>query len=376
MRYRSNERLLVASARGSRASHGVRLTRATAAVAAIAGSASAGINSWTNASGGNWNNTGHWSLGSVPADPTVTAEISLAGAYTVTADISPSIGGLLLTNPDAVLNIINARVISVVSNTEAAVNLVNNASIVVNSNSGANFTQLQVGDPDTAGMVGAEPGQTGEIVLNVYPTNGDLNDAIFNIQGDGLHAANHTVRGKGRVSGTFTNEGVILADRVGDELRISGDVTQSAGGIVRATAGGWLGIGDNGIVRGGMMLTDTDGRVQFRSGVGTIMGGVHNMGDVDVLNAHAMRIDAGGITNDGTITINSNQGTNFTQAIVVADTSLLGSGVIDLNLADSNGDFNDALLTTDAGVTATNGPDHLISGKGRLAGVWINQGKI
>lgn len=354
---------------------GPRLVPIAAVLAAVAGTGSAGVNSWTNAAGGNWNNTGNWSLGSVPADPTVTAEISLAGVYAVTGDISASIGGLLLTNPDAVLDILNARALSVVSNTEATVDLVNNATIVVNSNSGSNFTQLQVGDPDTAGMVGAEAGRTGEVVLNVGPANGDLNDAILNIMGDGLHAANHTVRGKGRVNGLFTNDGVILADRIDDELRISGDVTQGAGGVVRATAGGLLGIGDSGIVSGGMLLTDTDGRIQFRSGTGTLMGGAHNMGDIDVLNVHAMRIDAGGITNDGTITVNSNQGANYTQAVVVADTAILGTGVLDLNVGDTNGDLSDATVTTDA-VTATNGPDHAITGKGRLSGSWINDGKI
>ncbi len=332
------------------------------------------VNSWINAAGGNWNDANNWSLLSVPNDPGTTAEIDLAGAYGVTVNMSPSVGGLLLTNPAAELDILGGRTLAVVSNTEATVDLVNNAVIVINSSQSISNTVLQVGDPDTAGIVGPGSGQAGEIVLNVGPGNGDLNDAQLNIMGNGLHNAGHTIRGKGRVGGVFTNDGVILADRVGEELRISADMTQTAGGVVRATAGGVLGVGDDGVVSGGVLLTDTDGVIRFRNA--TLMGGAHNQGEAEVLNGMTLRIDAGGITNDGTVTVNSNQGISFTQAVVVADTSVLGSGRIDLNVADANGDFNDATLTTDALVTATNGPGHMITGKGRLSGNWINDGMI
>ncbi|HHN77699.1 MAG TPA: hypothetical protein ENK11_03355, partial [Phycisphaerales bacterium] len=332
------------------------------------------INSWTNPSGGNWNDLSNWSLLSVPNDPTVTAEISLSGTYGVLVNMSPSVGGLLLTNPDAELDLPNSVVLSVLSNTEATVDLVNNATIVVNSNQGTANTRLQVGDADTAGVIGPDAGQSGEIVLNVSPGNADLNDAELNIRGPGLHAAGHVIRGKGRVSGVFTNDGEIIADRVDDELRISADMTQGATGVARATADGVLGIGDGGIVRGGMLLTDTGGRIEFRNG--TLMGGAHNIGEGGVLNSTTLWIDAGGITNDGTITVNSNTGTANTFLRVIADAAIRGSGTIDLNVSDGNSDLNDATLTTDALVTATNGPDHKITGKGRVSGNWINDGII
>ena len=344
-----------------------------AAIIASAGTASAGVNSWVSPVDGFWDVGANWSTGIAPGTLD-SASIAVAGTYTATIRSGIAVEELSISNVNAILDIQNARALTIASATAATAPLVNDGMIVINSNQGTSTTQLQVGDADTAGMVGAEIGQTGEIILNVAPSNGDLSDAILNIQGNGLHAANHTVRGKGRVSGTFTNDGVILADRIDGELRISGDVTQSAGGIVRATAGGVLGIGDNGIVRGGMLLTDTDGRIRLLNG--TLMGGAHNFGDVNVLNNTTMRIDAGGITNDGTITLNSNQGTSFTQIVVVADTSILGTGIIDLNVFDVNSDINDATLTTDLMVTVSNGPDHKITGKGRVSGTWINNGAI
>ncbi|HEX9581817.1 MAG TPA: hypothetical protein VF970_11995, partial [Gemmatimonadales bacterium] len=50
---------------------------------------------WTNAAGGNWNVPGNWSTNAVPG-PTEVAEITTAGTYIVTLDVSPTIAGLTL----------------------------------------------------------------------------------------------------------------------------------------------------------------------------------------------------------------------------------------------------------------------------------------
>ncbi|MGA3269239.1 MAG: hypothetical protein ABSE16_20780, partial [Verrucomicrobiota bacterium] len=48
---------------------------------------------WTNTSGGNWNNTDNWSPNQVPSTND-TAVITVAGTYSVTLDVSPTVAGL------------------------------------------------------------------------------------------------------------------------------------------------------------------------------------------------------------------------------------------------------------------------------------------
>ncbi|HXR07580.1 MAG TPA: hypothetical protein VN765_09640, partial [Candidatus Acidoferrum sp.] len=48
---------------------------------------------WTNTSGGNWNNANNWSPNQVPSTND-TAVITVAGTYSVTLDVSPTVAGL------------------------------------------------------------------------------------------------------------------------------------------------------------------------------------------------------------------------------------------------------------------------------------------
>ena len=74
----------------------------TAAAAGLPGAATnpfditlaAGV-SWTNATGGLWSNPANWSTGAVPGAAD-NVQITLAGTYTVTLDVDPTIGSLAL----------------------------------------------------------------------------------------------------------------------------------------------------------------------------------------------------------------------------------------------------------------------------------------
>jgi RHS repeat-associated protein len=58
----------------------------------------AAVLDWTNTSGGNWSAAVNWSPNQVPG-PTDTANITVAGNYTVTLDVSPAVGGLVWGGP-------------------------------------------------------------------------------------------------------------------------------------------------------------------------------------------------------------------------------------------------------------------------------------
>jgi hypothetical protein len=360
----------------ARAASPSRRLSAAAMISLVAGSAAAGVNSWTNAAGGFWGDLNNWSLSVVPNAFDADAEISLAGAYTVSIQSAPTVGSLSLLNASADIAIVNGRSLTVNSDTAATALLTNDGLITVNSGQGSFSTRLGLGDADTAGILAAGPGLSGEVVLNLSDGNGDFNDAILTIAGGGEHAVGHTVRGKGRVAGLFVNNGLLLADRDGQELRISGAVAQGPTGVVSATNNGRLSVGESGSLSGGIFTSSTGGVLAFQAGLGTIGGGLHLMGDAEVSNGIDMNIATGGITNDGVFTINATQGSFFTRALVTDSTAILGAGSVDLNLSDANNDFNDAVLGTSAGITATNGPDHSVTGKGQLAGSWINDGTI
>ncbi len=79
---------------------GYTLTAAAGGVTAATSGAfdmltAAGTIAWANAAGGNWSNPANWNGGVIPG-PTDIALITLPGTYTVTFDVSDTIGGLQL----------------------------------------------------------------------------------------------------------------------------------------------------------------------------------------------------------------------------------------------------------------------------------------
>lgn len=332
-------------------------------LAALAGTTQGQVSSWTNGAGGLYDDAANWSVGA-PDTISESAEISLAGAYSVTVRTSPSVGGLSILNPDAVLAINNGRGYDVPGGA-----VVNDGLVLINTGQGVFSTRLTVGGGGVAGTLAG----SGVVTLNVGDGNGDLTDARLLLSDGGLHGAGHTISGKGLVQGVFTNAGLIVADRPDQELRVTADVIHSGAGSLRATSGGILGIGDGAIVRGGPVSTDTGGRVRFGSGTGTLTDGVTLSGAVETTNPGELII-AGPLTNNATVTVNFTQNPFTTRVRLSASTTISGGGRIDLNVGDGNTDLNDALVLTDAGVTATNGANHTISGKGRVSGTWVNNG--
>ena len=348
-----------------------------AALVLAAGAAQAGIDvSWAAAVDGNWGDGFNWNTGVAPLSGNESVELGLAGPYTVTVTLNRVAESLLISNVDARIDIINARTLSIGNDLAGIAELTNDGVITVNSQPGSSFSSLVVGTATVPGILQSGPNNSGEVILNVANGNGDFSDATLDIRSGGTHADGHTVRGKGRVVGVFTNEGLILADRAGQELRVSGDGTQTATGVMRATGEGVLGIGDSGSVSGGTLTTDALGQVRVVSGTATLSGGVIIEGDAGATTGRTLNIGSGGVVNNGVLSVNANQGTATTQIFLTTDATIAGNGSVDLNIANPNGDFNDAILTTGVGVTGTIGADHSVTGKGTVGGVWINNGTI
>lgn len=345
-----------------------------AILALFAGLAQGGVVSWLNPVSGNWDEGVNWSTGSEPT-PADAVEIAVAGVFTVSIRAAESVDQLSISNSDAILEIQNGRALTVSSAAASSATLANDATIVVNSNAGTSFTRLLLGDADTQGVL-SSPAGTGEVILNVSNINSDVPDATIEFSAGGIHGQGHTVRGKGTVAGAFTNEGLIIADRAGQELRITADIVQSPGGTVAAADNGVLGLATGASITGGMVVTSNGGSLQAITGTSTIQGGLINLGDAGVRSGAVLTLGPGGVVNDGTITVNSNAGTSFTTFRVDDATTISGSGTIDLNVSSINSDLPDATLSTNTGITATIAPQQSVTGKGVLSGSWINNGTI
>ena len=350
-----------------------RFALTAASLAMLAGTANAGVVDWLNALDGNWIDGINWNGGTAPGEGD-TARLGLTGAYTVSVTGPLSADGLNIPNPDAVLTIDNARSLSINSATASTVSIVNDGTIVVNTQPAVSFTVLNVGGGTATGQLLAGPNTSGSVVLNLADANNEYSDARLNMVAGGLHGSGHTVRGKGEITGDFTNAGLILADRADQELRVGAIIAQDPTGVLRATGDAILGLANGAAVSGGTVTTDSGGAVRVTRQTATLRGGAVLEGDLGVNNLTTLNIDAGGVTNNGVISVNAQAGINFTQAVIVADTTIDGTGSIDLNLGNANNDLSDATLATATGVIGTIGVDQSVTGKGRVSGSWINNG--
>ncbi len=243
--------------------------------------------------------------------------------------------------------------------------VVNNGTLTINPDASGFNSFLSI-DSD-ATIAGA-----GQIVMVRATT--DVNDAVL-MTGAGATAtigANQTVRGSGLINGTFVNRGAMIADDPAQSLNFEGTITQTPAGTI--TGDGATAFLTNVTVSGGSLTSANSGIVDVAFGTTATLDGVTNTGTAGIRGNGTMALAVGGLTNNDTLTVNSiGDGWNATLRFD-ADATLDGTGTVVLNQVTS--DVFDAQLTTAAGVVGTNGPDHTISGRGRINGDFINNGTI
>ncbi len=332
------------------------------AIIAIAGSAAnAQSIDWLMPVDGDWAIAGNWAGGNVPDNAGEIAVLGLSGMYTVTSDTGRTLGGLMLTNPDAALNLgINTYSLSG--------DLLNHGLVTLNYansifNSALNF------------QTNATLSGTGVIRLVANSAN---NDAQINASsGTLIHGSGHTIAGSGLLSGSMTNSGDIIADDPkGVGLSLNGSLSQTASGRVGADAGK-LSLGNGSLTTGGEFFTLNGGVINVASSLAMI-GDIDNTGAITINGgAHTLAL-ASSIENNGSITINAddnifNSHLRFEQAGAIN-----GTGSISMSSAGS--DSSDAQLYTNGAFTGTIGSGQTVSGSGiidgRSGGSIINNGTV
>jgi len=350
------------------------LIAAVIAASGLAASASAQTQQWNNPFGGVWGAASNWTPENVPDAVSEFAVIAIPGTYTVILDLNPTVGGITIGNPNATLEVPNTRQL-------ISLGVSNTGWIVVNPTAGGSATTLRI---DGGGVLDG----SGTIVLNASAAN--ITTATLQANGGtATHGAGHTVRGAGRITGPWVNNGLISADMAEKPLELSsGDKTNNA--MMRAAGGGVLRLIGITVAQGpaGQIIADggevalSNARVDggtleavnggfFSASSTSTLSGVALTGPLGLANTGMLIVDAAGLTNDGQITVNTTAGGSA--ATLRIDGGVIdGSGTIVLNASAAN----IATAVLHANGAATFGPGQTIAGRGRVTGSHLLHGTI
>lgn len=236
---------------------------------------------------------------------------------------------------------------------------------------------------------------TGEVVL----VGGDSDTFIGVFPGvpfEFTQGASHTIRGAGVIASPIINNGTIRAEpgtngnillvnnpQTNNGLMEAGtgatlefqsgvsDTVQGTTGIISAADGGMVEL-ENTSITGGRLETTGTGKITVVA-LSTV-NDITNAGNLDIPTFITLRVGGGSITNDGTITINSDSGGAPSSLTALEDTLLDGSGEIYLD-GYNNSSRSDVVPN---GFTITHNANSTVRGKGQIigSGIFVNNGLI
>lgn len=331
------------------------------AIVAIAGSCvNAQSIDWLMPVDGDWGVAGNWAGSNIPDNASEIAVLGHSGAYTVTSTSGRTLGGMMITNPDAMLQFDH--------NTYSLFgDVVNNGLLTLNFN--ATVFNSAINFQNNATISG-----TGMIRLNAVANNDD--SQINASSGTLIHASGHTIAGSGRLSGVMSNMGDIIADDpAGQGLQLSGTMTQSGTGRIGADTGTLI-LGSGSLTSGGEFFTINGGLVNIPSSLATISD-VDNTGDITIAGNGTTLALGGSIENNGSITINPEASVFNAHMRFETSATIGGTGTISMQAHSEQGD---AQLYTNGIFTGTIGNGQIVQGSGqidgRAGGEIINNGTI
>lgn len=336
--------------------------------------------------------------GTILADDAIGAGLEIAGTLMQgVSGVAGADGGTLLLGNTSVtsggqLTSVNGGTIEVTNGTATIFDLTNSGTI--NIKGGSDILAL-MGDVTNDGIIAvnsnanvfnaslrfdteATLGGSGEVQL---VSLGDFGDAQVFTSGafSATIGSSQTISGSGlvdgRSDGTIINQGTITGTDPSVAMAIDGNHIGD-GGQYRAD-GGSLSLRNGLDLTGGTFETSAGGAiVKTDNGTSTISG-ITNNGDLDMFgDSGAIRL-GGSITNNGTITINSNMNVFNSTLVSAVDATIDGTGTIDMI---SLGDINDARIRSEDFGVLTIGANQTAQGAGRIEaatdGVIVNLGTI
>src|SRR4030095_1194183 len=146
-------------------------------------------------------------------------------------------------------------------------------------------------------------------------------------------------------------------------------ITQGPAGQIIAD-GGQIHLNCNVTVANGTIASSNGGSVLNLSGTSTFQS-VTNNADVSIFNNTQLNIAGGSLVNNGSITVNSNQGGNATVLDFLSNTDVTGTGHIVLNNSGAT-----AQLNAEGGSIVAVGSGQTVQGRGQVNAAFTNSGII
>ena len=320
--------------------------------------------------------------------------VNLSSASIVGGTLATASGGVIQSSSGSNLltSVTNSGTLNILDNTSVHLStaLTNNGTITINSNGGGDATALTA---DTSTTLNG----SGTVNLNATANSSGRAQLNTAMNATLTQAAGHSITGDGQINAALVNQGLVNANVGGSDLwlqtndktnsgtmeatnggklDINGITITNAGGTLTAADGSTLHLGNNATISGGILsttgtgsiLTDMGGATTLTGNLTLPTGTGYNI--VDNTNTHL----ASSITNNGTITINSNGGGDATA--LTADTSLTLSGSGTVNLFAANNSSGRAQLNAPAGAILTVGPTQLVTGNGQINAALTNNGTV
>ncbi len=229
---------------------------------------------WTDAGGGVWSDAANWSAGVPGASD--DACITLAGTYTVTLDVSPTIRSLTLGRPSGGRQtLLNTNRVLTLNSPGAVLSrgvydwqggqltgtLVNSGLVAI---SGGSFKDLRDGTLDNRALV--TMGSTAGIRFISEATFVNAASGVLDLQGDASHFAN----GGGSGTRAFVNNGLVRKSG-GTGISTLGSVAVDNSATVRAETG-TIRLASSGTHTDATFTANAGATVQFTSGTHTVVG--------------------------------------------------------------------------------------------------------
>ncbi len=249
--------------------------------------------------------------------------------------------------PGATLNIINSG-------------LVNNGTWIINTTGSTTNSLLRSLTPSSITGIGK---------LELNSITADLNDA--QIAGTIDAALNigsgQTISGSGAVYGPIVLNGAINADRMARDILVSGSIDASGGGMLSGTNDGAVSL--RGTLNGGHIAGNVEADFSQATYDGVAASGVNG-----VRPGATLSLAGGGLSNNGTIVVNTVGSTTNALVRSIAPAAISGDGNIELNSVTA--DLNDAQIAGNTDATLTIGSTQSISGSGAVYGPIALDGTI
>jgi hypothetical protein len=238
------------------------------------------------------------------------------------------------------------------------------------NDTGANaVTQASMVDAATLGG-----GGTSTTSLNANASN--LDSAMLASDAGTLAiGAGHTIRGTGRVYAALSGVPTINANVASRELEVLGDVDMTGGGSMSSTeTGSVLLLGESVTITAGSFSASAGSFGRIKSFASPLLRGTALSGIIEVRPGALLRVDGLGLTNAGSLIVNSTGESTTTGLLFIQSATVSGAGNITLNAHSL--DLASSVLAGEPGVILTNAAGHTIRGTGRVTVPIANGGAI